>query len=159
MARRSAGILVYRWKGRGLEVLIGHPGGPYWSRRDEGAWSILKGEYEEGEDPEAAARREFAEETGWTLAARLEPLGEIRQPGGKIIAAYAAEADFDTATLSSNAFDLEWPPGSKKTRSFPEIDRVDWFTLAEAGVKIVPGQAGFLDRLAAGLARVRGDGR
>lgn len=159
MARRSAGILVYRWKGQGLEVLLGHPGGPFWSRRDQGAWSILKGEYEEGENPEAAARREFAEESGWTLAAPLEPLGEITQRGGKIITAYAAEADFDPATLSSNVFEMEWPPGTQRTQSFPEIDRAGWFALAEAGVKIVPGQAGFLDRLVAGPARVRGRDR
>lgn len=152
MARRSAGILAYRWQGPRLEVLLGHPGGPFWSRRDRGAWSILKGEYEKGEDPEAAARREFNEETGWTLAVPLEPLGEIRQRGGKIVAAYAAQADFDTATLASNAFEMEWPPGSGRIRSFPEIDRAEWFPLAEAAAKIVTGQAGFLDRLAAGLA-------
>ncbi|MGN6146748.1 MAG: NUDIX domain-containing protein [Mesorhizobium sp.] len=155
MVRHSAGILVYRWKGLRLEVLLGHPGGPFWSRRDQGAWSILKGEYEESENPEAAARREFTEESGWTLSAPLEPLGEIRQRSGKIVTAYAAEADFDPATLRSNVFEMEWPPGSKRTQSFPEIDRACWFVLAEAGTKIVPGQAGFLDRLVAGPARVR----
>lgn len=138
-----------------MEVLLGHPGGPFWSRRDQGAWSILKGEYEESENPEAAARREFTEESGWTLSAPLEPLGEIRQRSGKIVTAYAAEADFDPATLRSNVFEMEWPPGSKRTQSFPEIDRACWFVLAEAGTKIVPGQAGFLDRLVAGPARVR----
>ncbi len=156
MARRSAGILVYRSQGPRLEVLLGHPGGPFWSRRDQRAWSILKGEYAEGEDPEAAARREFAEETGWSLTGPLEPLGEIRQRGEKIVTAYAACADFDTATLSSNTFELEWPPGSNRTQSFPEIDRAEWFTLEEAGLKIVPGQAGFLDRLAAGPCTPRG---
>lgn len=138
-----------------MEVLLGHPGGPFWSQRDQGAWSILKGEYEESENPEAAARREFTEESGWTLSVPLEPLGEIRQRSGKIVTAYAAEADFDPATLRSNVFEMEWPPGSKRTRSFPEIDRACWFVLAEAGTKIVPGQAGFLDRLVAGPARVR----
>ena len=156
MVRRSAGILVYRWRNRRLEVLLGHPGGPYWRRRDRGAWSILKGEYAQDENPEAAARREFREETGWTLTAPLEPLGEIRQRNGKIITAYAAGADFDTATLNSNVFELEWPPGSKKMQSFPEIERADWFVLAEASRKIVPGQVAFLDRLAAGLARASG---
>jgi predicted NUDIX family NTP pyrophosphohydrolase len=156
MTRRSAGILAYRRRDS-LEVLLGHPGGPFWSRRDEGSWSILKGEYDEGEDPEAAARREFNEETGWVVTGPVEPLGEIRQRGGKIVTVYAAEADFDPATLVSNIFTLEWPPRSSRMRSFPEIDRVQWFTLAEAGSKVVPGQAGFLDRLAAGLPRARAD--
>jgi predicted NUDIX family NTP pyrophosphohydrolase len=155
MARRSAGILAYRWEGLRLEVLLGHPGGPFWSRRDQGAWSILKGEYEESEDPETAARREFTEESGWILATPLEPLGAIRQRGGKIVTAYAAQADFDPATLRSNVFEMEWPPGSKRT----QFDRAGWFTLTEAGMKIVPGQAGFLDRLLAGLALTRNRGR
>ena len=156
MTRRSAGILAYRRRDS-LEVLLGHPGGPFWSRRDEGSWSILKGEYEGGENPEAAALREFTEETGWVTIAPLEPLGEIKQRGGKVVTAYAVQADFDPATLNSNTFKMEWPPGSSRMRSFPEIDRVQWFTLAEAGSKVVPGQAGFLDRLAAGLPRARTD--
>lgn len=123
MVRRSAGILAYRWKGPRLEVILGHPGGPFWSRRDQGAWSILKGEYEESENPESAARREFTEESGWTLSVPLESLGEIRQPSGKIVTAYAAEADFDPATLRSNVFEMEWPPGSKRAQLFLEIDR------------------------------------
>lgn len=159
MVKRSAGILPYRKKGPTLEVLLGHPGGPYWKRRDQGAWSILKGEYAEDENPEAAARREFIEESGWTLAAPLEPLGETRQRSGKIIIAYAAQADFDTATLSSNVFELEWPPGSNETQSFPEIDRANWFALAEASMKIVPDQVTFLDRLAAGLAQGHAESR
>ena len=154
MTRRSAGILAYRWRQNALEVLLGHPGGPFWSRRDEGTWSILKGEYEGGENPEAAALREFTEETGWVTIAPLEPLGEIKQRGGKIVTAYAAQADFDPATLVSNTFQMEWPPGSGRMRPFPEIDRVQWFTLADAEAKILPGQAGFLDRLAAGLPRI-----
>lgn len=154
MIRRSAGILAYRWRQNALEVLLGHPGGPFWSRRDEGTWSILKGEYEGGENPEAAALREFTEETGWVMTAPLEPLGEIKQRGGKAVTAYAAQADFDPATLVSNTFRMEWPPGSGRMRPFPEIDRVQWFTLADAEAKIVPGQAGFLDRLAAGLPRI-----
>jgi predicted NUDIX family NTP pyrophosphohydrolase len=155
MIRRSAGILAYRWRQNALEVLLGHPGGPFWSRRDEGTWSILKGEYEGSENPEAAARREFTEETGWVMTAPLEPLGEIKQRGGKIVTAYAAQADFDPATLNSNTFQMEWPPGSGRMRPFPEIDRAQWFTLADAEAKILPGQAGFLDRLAAGLPRIR----
>ncbi|MBN9067411.1 MAG: NUDIX domain-containing protein [Rhizobiales bacterium] len=154
MTRRSAGILAYRWRQNSLEVLLGHPGGPFWSRRDEGTWSILKGEYEGGEEPETAARREFTEETGWVMTAPLEPLGEIKQRGGKVVTAYAVQADFDPATLNSNTFKMEWPPGSSRMRSFPEIDRVQWFTLADAEAKILPGQAGFLDRLAAGLPRI-----
>ena len=158
MAKRSAGILAYRWKDRRLEVLLGHPGGPYWNHRDQGAWSILKGEYREGEDPEAAAQREFMEESGWTLSVPLEPLGEIRQRSGKIITAYAAEADLDPGTLRSNVFEMEWPPGSKRTQFFPEIDRAAWFALAEASAKIVSGQTGFLDRLTSGLARLHNGG-
>jgi predicted NUDIX family NTP pyrophosphohydrolase len=157
MIRRSAGILAYRWRQNALEVLLGHPGGPFWSRRDEGTWSILKGEYEGGENPEAAALREFTEETGWVTIAPLEPLGEIKQRGGKVVTAYAVQADFDPATLVSNTFQMEWPPGSGRMRPFPEIDRVQWFTLADAEAKILPGQAGFLDRLAAGLPRIRLD--
>jgi predicted NUDIX family NTP pyrophosphohydrolase len=114
----------------------------------------LKGEYEGGEEPETAARREFTEETGWVMTAPLEPLGEIKQRGGKVVTAYAVQADFDPATLNSNTFKMEWPPGSSRMRSFPEIDRVQWFTLADAEAKIVFGQAGFLDRLAAGLPRI-----
>ena len=147
MVRRSAGILVYRWKGPRLEVLLGHPGGPFWSRLDQGAWSILKGEHEESENPEAAARREFTEESGWTLSVPLEPLGEIRQRSGKIITAYAAEADFDPATLRSNIFEMEWPPNSGQMQSFPEVDRAGWFPLQQAREKIVEGQIPFLDRL------------
>ena len=158
MAKRSAGILAYRWKDRRLEVLLGHPGGPYWNHRDQGAWSILKGEYDEGESPEAAARREFMEESGWILAAPLEPLGEIRQRSGKTIIAYAVQADIDPATLNSNMFEMEWPPGSKRTQFFPEIDRAAWFALAEASAKIVSGQTGFLDRLTSGLARLHNGG-
>ena len=147
MAKRSAGILAYRWKDRRLEVLLGHPGGPYWNHCDQGAWSILKGEYEESENPEAAARREFMEESGWTLSVPLEPLGEIRQRSGKIVTAYAAEADFDPATLRSNVFEMEWPPNSGQMQSFPEVDRAGWFPLQQAREKIVEGQIPFLDRL------------
>ncbi|MGN6465391.1 MAG: NUDIX domain-containing protein [Rhizobiaceae bacterium] len=155
--RRSAGILAYRWRMGSLEVLLGHPGGPAWNRRDEGAWSILKGEHDAGDDPEAAARRRFTEATGWRVTGPIEPLGEIRQPLGKIITAYSADADFDPATLLSKTFELEWPPGSGRMRPFPETDCVQWFTLAEAESKIVPGQAEFLHRLADCLRRKQMD--
>ena len=159
MSRRpeiSAGILAYRRSGA-IEVLLAHPGGPYWAKKDAGVWTIPKGLVDAGEDLLAAARREFTEETGWVTIAPLEPLGEIKQRGGKVVTAYAVQADFDPATLVSNTFQMEWPPGSGRMRPFPEIDRVQWFTLADAEAKILPGQAGFLDRLAAGLPRIRLD--
>jgi len=156
MVRRSAGIVVYRIVKRGIEVLLVHPGGPFWKNRDLGAWSIPKGEYAEGEDVEAAARREFAEETGWPPGTELAPLGDVRQRGGKLVTAFAAQGDFDAATLASNTFEMEWPPGSRRRQSFAEVDRAGWFTLAEARKKILPAQAELLDRvekLCAGLRR------
>jgi predicted NUDIX family NTP pyrophosphohydrolase len=147
MARQSAGIVVYRRQGEAVQVLLVHPGGPFWRNRDLGAWSIPKGEYSEGEDPEAAARREFAEETGWSLQGELRPLGEIRQKGGKLVTAFAVEGDFDAGSLKSNVFEMEWPPKSGRTASFPEVDRAGWFALAEARDKIVEGQRELLDRL------------
>lgn len=152
MPRHSAGILVYRSRPQATEVLLGHPGGPFWRAKDLGAWSIFKGEMNEGEGPEAAARREFAEETGWTAAAILEPLGDVRQAGGKIVSAFAMAGDYDPATVRGNGFDLEWPPRSGRIRTFPEIDRAAWFALPEARLKILAGQAPLLDRLAARLA-------
>lgn len=152
MPRRSAGILPYRRNGGVIEVLLGHPGGPFWRARDLGAWSVFKGEYDESENAEAAALREFGEETGWSLDVALEPLGEVTQRGGKIVTAYAARADFDAATLVSNTFELEWPPRGGIMQSFPEIDRAQWFSLTEARARIIPGQVAFLDRLAAGPA-------
>lgn len=149
MARRSAGILPFRFSAGVLEVLLAHPGGPYWQKRDDGAWSIIKGEYSPEETALAAARREFAEETGWSAAGELLPLGELRQPGGKIVTAFAMRGDFDPATLGSNLFEIEWPPRSGLRASFPEIDRAAWFGLEAAGSKILPGQAPFLARLAA----------
>ncbi len=148
MARRSAGVIAYRFRNGGLEVLLVHPGGPFWKNRDLGAWSIPKGEHAEGEDAEAAARREFAEETGWPLEARLVPLGEIRQKGGKLVTAFAARANYDPASLGSNLFEMEWPPGSGRLQSFAEIDRAGWFGLEQAQEKILPSQAALLDRLA-----------
>jgi len=148
MARRSAGILPFRFSAGVLQVLLAHPGGPYWQRRDDGAWSIIKGEYSPEETALAAARREFAEETGWSAAGELLPLGELRQPGGKIVTAFGMRGDFDPATLGSNLFEIEWPPRSGLRASFAEIDRAAWFGLEAAGRKILPGQAPFLARLA-----------
>ena len=149
MAARSAGIIVYRKRAETIEVLLVHPGGPFWSKRDSGAWSIPKGEYSDDEDAEAAARREFEEETGWTITSDLLPLGEIRQKAGKTVTAFAAEGDFDTASLDSNRFEIEWPPKSGRIAAFPEVDRAGWFALDEAREKIIEGQRPLLDRLEA----------
>lgn len=147
MAAKSAGILVYRRRADGLEVLLVHPGGPFWAKRDAGTWSIPKGEYLAGEEPADAARREFAEETGWTLAGSLVPLGDVRQASGKVITAFAAKGDFDPSTLRSNTFEVEWPPRSGRRAIFPEVDRASWFSLAEAREKLIEGQRPLLDRL------------
>jgi predicted NUDIX family NTP pyrophosphohydrolase len=147
MPRRSAGLLLFRRVGREIEVLLGHPGGPFWKNKDDGAWSIPKGEYGDDEDPLAAAKREFAEETGLTPSGDFVPLGEVRQPGGKVVSAWAVEGDFDTASLRSNTFSMPWPPGSGKLQEFPEIDRAEWFALDIARRKILKGQAGLLERL------------
>ncbi len=149
MARQSAGIVVYRRQGEIIEVLLVHPGGPFWRNRDLGAWSIPKGEYSDGEDPEAAARREFTEETGWSLQGELLPLGEVRQQGGKVVTAFAVEGDFDVGSLKSNVFEMEWPPRSGRIASFPEVDRAGWFALAEARDKIIAGQRALLDKVEA----------
>lgn len=147
----SAGLLLHRVRDGRREVLLGHMGGPYWARKDEGAWSIPKGEHTADEDPLAAARREFAEELGAPAPAdvHLEPLGPARQRGGKVVTVWAAEADFDTSAVVSNTFEMEWPPGSGRRQSFPEIDRAAWFEVPVARLKIVPGQVEFLDRLVA----------
>jgi len=139
---------MYRRIGSQLEVLLVHPGGPYWRRRDEGAWSIPKGEVDAGEDAADAARREFTEETGVHLAGPLEPLGEIRQRGGKRVLAFAAEGDVDIQIIKSNTFEMEWPPKSGGKQVFPEIDRAGWFDLPVAQAKILEGQRPLLDRLA-----------
>lgn len=145
---RSAGILPYRWRAGELQVLLVHPGGPFWQKRDQGAWSIAKGEYED-EEPEAAARREFTEETGWEIGGDLQPLGEVRQPSGKRVLAFAVKAELDPATLVSMHFEMEWPPRSGRGQSFPEVDRAEWFSLEEAREKLLTGQRPFVDRLAA----------
>lgn len=143
----SAGILMYRRAGPQLEILLVHPGGPYWRRKDLGAWSIPKGEIEAGEDAELAARREFAEETGIAVTTPLQPLGEIRQRGGKRVVAFAIEGDVDARSISSNSFEIEWPPRSGRMQSFPEVDRAEWFELPAAHAKILEGQRPLLDRL------------
>ena len=147
--RKSAGILLYKRAVDGISVLLVHPGGPFWARRDLGAWSIPKGEYSDDEQPEAAARREFAEELGQDFPGALQPLGEVRQKGGKLVVAFAAEADFDVAALRSNLFEMEWPPRSGRRQSFPEVDRVEWFLLPAARQKIIAGQRPLLDLLEA----------
>jgi predicted NUDIX family NTP pyrophosphohydrolase len=144
----SAGILMYRRTGADLEVLLVHPGGPYWRKKDEGAWSIPKGEMDEGENAEAAARREFMEETGVALSGPLDPLGEIRQRGGKRVIAFAVEGDVDVQTIRSNTFEIEWPPKGGRMQSFAEIDRAEWFDLPSAQAKLLEGQRPLLDRLA-----------
>jgi predicted NUDIX family NTP pyrophosphohydrolase len=149
--KRSAGVLLFRQGSAGTpEFLLVHPGGPYWAKRDLGAWSIPKGQIEDGEDPCDCALREMAEELG--PAASLAPeqlitLGSVRQRAGKVVEAWAGEADFDTAKLDSNTFEMEWPPRSGREQEFPEVDRAEWFDLEEARRRILPAQAEFLDRL------------
>jgi predicted NUDIX family NTP pyrophosphohydrolase len=145
-------VLLYRRKDSQIEVLLGHPGGPYWKRKDKGAWSIPKGEYSDDEDPRAAAIREFEEETGIRLKEDLAPLGEVKQSGGKIVRVWTLERDCDSSALRSNTFSLEWPPNSGKMQEFPEIDRFEWFTLEAARAKLLNSQVLFLDRLASLLA-------
>jgi predicted NUDIX family NTP pyrophosphohydrolase len=151
MAKKSAGILPFRTSAGWLEVLLVHPGGPFWARKDDGAWSIPKGEIAEAEDPLTAAMREVAEETGFALDGEPIPLDPLRQPGGKLVLAWAQRSNADPATLTSNTFSLEWPPGSGRLQEYPEIDRAAWFPLEVASHKILKGQAGFLDQLQAAL--------
>jgi len=155
MSLCSAGILLYRFTDSRLEVMLVHPGGPYWVRKDDGAWTIPKGLCEVGEKPLDAARREFREETGFEVDGRLVELGELKQPSGKIVHAWAVEQDVDPARLVSNTFSLEWPPKSGLTSQFPEVDRGQWFGIEGARRKILRGQTGFLDRL---VRRVAGKG-
>ncbi|MGH8763086.1 MAG: NUDIX domain-containing protein [Nitrosospira sp.] len=147
MRRNSAGILPYRFKSSQLEVLLVHPGGPFWARKDFGAWSIAKGEYGEGESPFEAAIREFQEETGHRPSPPFLSLAPRKQPGGKIIEVWAVESDWDAAKLVSNTFCMEWPKRSGKICAFPEVDRAEWFEIAEAARRILPGQRGFLQEL------------
>jgi predicted NUDIX family NTP pyrophosphohydrolase len=148
VTRKSAGLLLYRRR-NGLEVLLVHPGGPLWARKDEGAWSIPKGEIDAGEDPLLAARREFEEETGVPVSGDFVPLTPVRQAGGKLVYAWAVESDFDPATLRSGTFTLEWPPRSGRQREFPEVDRAEWFTIDDAKRKINPAQVTLLNQLGA----------
>jgi predicted NUDIX family NTP pyrophosphohydrolase len=147
MPARSAGLLPFRRTARGLEVLLVHPGGPFWARRDEGAWSLAKGELEPGEEPLAAAVREVEEETGFRLEGPYLPLGEVVQRGGKRVVAWAVEGELDPAALRSQPFSLEWPPRSGRLREFPEVDRAAWFALPEARRRLLPSQLPFLDAL------------
>lgn len=155
-ARTSAGLVLFRRDGEELEVLLVHPGGPVWARRDAGAWSIPKGEYVTGEEPLAAARREFAEELGSPPPvvgdAELVDLGEIRQKSGKRVRAWALPGDLDVTTVQSNTFEMEWPPRSGRRQAFPEVDRAQWFDLDTARAKINVAQVELLDRLAAAAA-------
>ncbi|MGV0633672.1 NUDIX domain-containing protein [Mycolicibacillus trivialis] len=148
MAVLSAALLLHRERDGHLEVLIAHPGGPFWARRDDGAWSVPKGEYRPGEDPWAAARREFAEEVGLTPPdGPPVDLGEFVQPSRKRITVFAVAGDLDVTDAHSNTFELEWPKGSGRLREFPEVDRVGWFPIAAARTKLLPGQRPILDRL------------
>ena len=147
MGNQSAGVLLYRERDGRLEVLLVHPGGPFWAKKDDGSWSIPKGEFIEGEDPEAAALREFAEETGQVLEGETTPLRPVRQAGGKTVHAFAVRADFDPATLVSNTFALEWPPKSGRRQEFPEVDQAEWFAIGEAKTKINAAQADLLSQL------------
>jgi predicted NUDIX family NTP pyrophosphohydrolase len=148
MSKVSAGLLVYRRRSGMLEVLLVHPGGPFWRNRDLEAWSVPKGEYDAGEEPETAALREFREELGCPPPAGATlPLGEVVQKGGKRVIAFAVEGDVDATVVQSNMFELEWPPQSRRRQKFPEVDRADWFPLASARKKITSGQRPLLDRL------------
>jgi predicted NUDIX family NTP pyrophosphohydrolase len=154
VTKRSAGVLLYRVVDGGVEVLIVHMGGPFWAHKNVAAWSIPKGEYADGEEPLDVARREFAEELGSPLPpGELIELGEIKQPSGKIITAWALGADFDATTAVSNMFALEWPKGSGTMQEFPEVDRAEWYDVDTARTKLVRGQVGFLDRLLNQLGR------
>ena len=147
MAKRSAGLLLYRVKEREIEAFLVHPGGPFWAKKDEGAWTIPKGEIDAGEDALAAAIREFAEETGATLAGEFRALPPIRQAGGKTVLAWAIAGELDPDAIRSNEFEIEWPPKSGQRQRFPEIDRAEWFALDEARRKINKAQAALLDAL------------
>ncbi|HEX3430813.1 MAG TPA: NUDIX domain-containing protein [Rhizomicrobium sp.] len=144
--KHSAGLLLYRTRPQGPEFFLVHPGGPFWAKKDAGAWSIPKGLYEEGEQPLEAAKREFAEETGLGVDGDFVPLGEFRQPGGKIVSAWLVKGDCEARAMKSNLFTIEWPPRSGKFAEFPEVDRAGWFSSAEAMTKILAGQKPILER-------------
>jgi predicted NUDIX family NTP pyrophosphohydrolase len=150
--RQSAGVLMYRRSARGLEVLLVHPGGPFWRNRDAGAWSIPKGEHDEAEDPLDAAKRELAEETGLRPEGTFLALDPVRQKSGKLVRAWAVEGDCDPRAIRSNTFSMEWPPRSGRTAEFPEVDRAEWFAIEEARRRILPAQSPLLDQLETLLA-------
>jgi predicted NUDIX family NTP pyrophosphohydrolase len=147
MAKRSAGLLMYRWHNGELQVFLVHPGGPFWAKKDIGAWSISKGEYLDGEIPLEAAKREFHEETGFAAQGTFLELGNAQQSGGKVVSAWAFEGDCDPAAMVSNRCQVEWPPRSGRMIEIPEVDRGDWFSISEARERILKSQAPFLDRL------------
>jgi predicted NUDIX family NTP pyrophosphohydrolase len=153
MRKTSAGILLYRKNKEMLEVFLVHPGGPFFRKKDAGAWSVPKGEIDEGEDPLTAARREFREETGCLARGSFLPLGAIRQKSGKVVLSWAVEGDCDADSIASNTFALEWPPNSGKMQEFPEVDRAAWFSMQEARHKINPAQIALLEELQAKLGK------
>jgi predicted NUDIX family NTP pyrophosphohydrolase len=150
--KKSAGLLFFRNSGGVTEVFLVHPGGPFWAKKDEGAWSIPKGEFGDDEEPLEAAKREFKEETGFTAEGEFEVLDPLRQPSGKIVYAWAVRGDMDASAARSNTFTIEWPKGSGKMREFPEVDRAGWFSLKAARQKLLKGQVAFLDQLEEMLA-------
>ena len=155
MSKKSAGLLLFRETAAGLEVLLVHPGGPFWAKKDDGSWSIPKGEFEDGEEPLAAAKREFEEEMGVPAAGEFIPLKPLKQPSGKLVFAWAVRSDFDPSRLKSNMFSMEWPPKSGRQREFPEVDKAAWFGMETARRKILKGQESFLDQLLARLQNAK----
>ena len=147
MPKQSAGILLYRWKASSVEILLVHPGGPFFARKDSGSWSIPKGEFQDGEDPLEVAKCEMEEETGYVVTTSLTPLTAIKQKGGKKVVAWAAAGDFDPRGIKSNTFRLEWPPKSGHVQEFPEVDRAEWFSVSQARLKINPNQVGLIEEL------------
>jgi predicted NUDIX family NTP pyrophosphohydrolase len=147
MAQKSAGLLLYRQSGESVEVFLVHPGGPFWTRRDDGAWSIPKGEFVDGEDPLEVAKREFKEETGFDIEGEFEAMRPTRQAGGKLVYAWAVQGDINASVIRSNSFSMEWPPRSGKIQDFPEVDRGEWFDLTSAKRKILKGQLEILEQL------------
>jgi len=147
MSKKSAGLLLFRETAAGLEVLLVHPGGPFWAKKDDGSWSIPKGEFSDDEEPLEAAKREFEEEMGVPATGEFMPLKPLKQPSGKLVFAWAVRSDFDPSSLRSNTFSMEWPPKSGRHQEFPEVDKAAWFDVETARQKILKGQAPFLDQL------------
>ncbi|MHC4268452.1 MAG: NUDIX domain-containing protein [Planctomycetota bacterium] len=147
MSKKSAGILMYRFRTEVIEVLLVHPGGPFWAKKDLGSWSIPKGEYTDSEDPFTVAKREFQEETSFQVDGSFLPLTSLKQPGGKIVSIWAVEGNCDASEIKSNTFLMEWPPRSGKKQEFPEVDRGEWYTIDIAKNKLLKGQVGFIEEL------------